>query len=59
MGVRSDPNAVVDTKARVFGVQGLRIVDASVFPFGLPGFPTANVYMIAEKIAQDILDGME
>lgn len=55
MGVAASPNAVVDSRARVFGVEGLRVVDASIIPFGLPGFPTAHVYMLAEKIAQDIL----
>jgi choline dehydrogenase len=54
MGLPSNLDAVVDSKARVFGVQGLRVVDASVFPFSMPGFPTTNVYIIAEKIAQDI-----
>ena len=32
MGARSDPRAVVDTKLRVQGLQGLRVVDASIMP---------------------------
>lgn len=54
MGKSSDPFAVLDSKARVYGVQGLRVVDASSFPFLPPGHPQATVYMLAEKIADDI-----
>jgi choline dehydrogenase len=49
--------AVVDSKARVYGVKGLRVVDASAFPFLPPGHPQATVYMLAEKIADDIRKG--
>lgn len=56
MGVAGNPAAVVDSKARVFGVDGLRVVDASVFPFALPAHPQAGVYALAEKIAADILE---
>ena len=56
MGKQSDPMAVVDTQARVFGVQGLRVVDASAFPFLPPGHPQSTVYMLAEKIAGNILN---
>jgi 5-(hydroxymethyl)furfural/furfural oxidase len=55
MGRDDDPMAVVDTQGRVKGVQGLRVVDASIFPV----VPCANtnfpVYMTAEKIADAIL----
>ncbi|KAI9788249.1 MAG: hypothetical protein M1816_007015 [Peltula sp. TS41687] len=54
MGKQGDPNAVVDSTAKVFGVRGLRVVDASAFPFALPGHPQASVYMLAEKIADVI-----
>ncbi|KAL5082898.1 hypothetical protein Trisim1_002717 [Trichoderma cf. simile WF8] len=57
MGKSSDPDAVVDTHARVYGVKNLRVVDASAFPFVLPGLPQASVYMLAEKIADDIKNG--
>lgn len=54
MGTASDPNAVVDSRFRVHGVAGLRVVDASVFP-RIPGFfIVINLYMAAEKAA-DVL----
>ncbi|GME32268.1 GMC oxidoreductase [Neofusicoccum parvum] len=56
MGRANDTNAVVDTKARVFGVEGLRVVDASSFPLLPPGHPVATIYALAEKIAHDILN---
>lgn len=43
MGKADDPNAVVDTQARVYGVEGLRVVDASIFPFLPPGHPQATI----------------
>ncbi|GKZ21983.1 hypothetical protein AbraCBS73388_007913 [Aspergillus brasiliensis] len=55
MGVRNDSMAVVDSQARVFGVEGLRVVDASAFPILPPGHPQSVVYMLAEKIASDII----
>ena len=57
MGKTNDPQAVVDSHAKVIGVQGLRVVDASAFPFLPPGQPQSMVYALAEKISQDILDG--
>ncbi len=54
MGKMDDPNAVVDSQARVFGVQRLRVVDLSAVPFTPPGHPQATVYMLAEKIADVI-----
>ncbi|MEA2892670.1 MAG: 5-(hydroxymethyl)furfural/furfural oxidase [Bradyrhizobium sp.] len=52
MGRSDDPMAVVDTQGRVKGVQGLRVVDASIFPVvpcANTNFPTL---MAAEKIAE-------
>lgn len=43
MGVSSDRMAVVDHRARVFGVTGLRVVDASAFPILPPGHPQSVV----------------
>ena len=59
MGMRNDSMAVIDSQARVFGVQGLRVVDASSFPFLPPGHPQATVYALAQKIANDILVGLK
>ncbi|KAJ5088042.1 hypothetical protein N7456_011658 [Penicillium angulare] len=57
MGTSDDDMAVVDSQARVLGVDGLRVVDASAFPFLPPGHPQSTVYMLAEKIADDIIQG--
>ena len=57
MGQRNDSMAVIDSQARVFGVLGLRVVDASSFPFLPPGHPQSTVYALALKIANDILVG--
>lgn len=57
MGRIDDPDAVVDTKARVIGVQGLRVVDTSSFALLPPGHPQSTVYALAEKIADDIKRG--
>ena len=54
MGKAGDANAVVDSQAQVFGVQGLRVVDMSAAPFTPPGHRQATVYMLAEKVADDI-----
>jgi choline dehydrogenase len=49
-----EQNGVLDSKFRVYGTQGLRVVDASVFP-RIPGFFIASaVYMIGEKAAEVI-----
>jgi 5-(hydroxymethyl)furfural/furfural oxidase len=57
MGRNDDPMAVVDTQGRVRGVQGLRVVDASIFPVvpcANTNFPTL---MTAEKISEAVLAG--
>lgn len=43
MGPSTDSMAVVDSHARVYGVKGLRVVDASAFPFLPPGHPQSTV----------------
>jgi 4-pyridoxate dehydrogenase len=54
MGAVSDKAAVVDSELRVIGVDGLRVVDASVFPDLVGGNINAPVIMIAEKAADII-----
>ena len=58
MGAASDPMAVVDAELRVYGTEGLRVVDASVFPDLVGGNINAAVVMIAER-ASDLIRGRE
>ena len=59
MGADDDPNAVLDNRLRVRGVDGLRVVDASAFP-RIPGFFIVTaVYMLSEKGAAMVLADRE
>ncbi|XP_071448275.1 glucose dehydrogenase [FAD, quinone]-like [Hetaerina americana] len=49
MGPQSDPTAVVDPRLRVYGIKGLRVIDASIMPQVPTAHTNAPTFMIAEK----------
>lgn len=55
IGADGDSMACLDSKFRVRGVDGLRVVDASVFPRVPGSFPTLAIYILAEKATDFIL----
>ncbi len=57
MGRDGDDTAVVDSRLRVRGVQGLRVIDASVMPSITSGNTNSPTLMIAERAAAWVRDG--
>jgi len=55
MGLPSDPMAVVDERCRVYGVEGLRVIDASVMPTITSGNTNTPTIMIAENASRMML----
>jgi choline dehydrogenase len=51
MGPASDPEAVVDERCRVHGLEGLRVVDASVMPNIVRANTNLTCIMIGERVA--------
>jgi choline dehydrogenase len=59
MGPATDPDAVVDARTRVHGVEGLRVVDASILPANVRANIHATVLAVAERAALLVLQDWE
>ena len=58
MGPASDPMAVVDQRGRVYGIEGLRIADASIMPDCVRANANATTMAIGERIADFMAQGL-
>jgi choline dehydrogenase len=56
IGADNDEMAVLDSKFRVRGVRGLRVVDASAFPRTPGPFPVLPTFMLSEKATESVLE---
>ena len=59
MGPRTDPMAVVDDQLRVHGLEGLRVIDASIMPTVVRANTHLTTVMIAEKMADEMKLAMQ
>jgi 5-(hydroxymethyl)furfural/furfural oxidase len=57
IGAEADPMAVVDPYCRVYGIQGLRVADASVMPRIVSANTNTPTVMIAERVAEFMRTG--
>jgi choline dehydrogenase len=57
MGPADDPMAVVDQHGKIHGMQNIRVVDASIMPDCIRANTNATTIMIAEKIADYVIEG--
>ena len=55
MGSKTDKGAVVDPSGKVYGISGLRVIDASIMPMVTNGNTNSPTIMIAEKLSDSIL----
>ena len=58
MGPADDRMAVVDQHGKIHGLQGIRVVDASIMPDCIRANTNATTIMIAEKIADYVIQGI-
>ncbi|KAJ6532086.1 hypothetical protein B0H19DRAFT_1005775 [Mycena capillaripes] len=50
----AEQNGVVDARLRVYGIEGLRVCDASIFPWIISGHTAGGCYAIAEKLSDEM-----
>ncbi len=58
MGPSPEDGAVVDARGRVHGIDGLRVVDASIIPEPPSGFPHLVTIMVAERLAERLASSL-